>query len=448
MIVESFSGIRGIYGEDITEEIAQKYAISYCREFKPSVLVIGGDSRSSTASLKKAIIQALDVEKIIDVGVLPVQTVEHAVFSFSADGGFYISASHNEPEYNGWKMLKKDGSILYEEQANKIIERVHNFKEEIIFKDKEIIDKSQEAKDNYISYLLQKLGDEAVKKIREKNFKVLADPNGGSSINILPILFEKLNVKAHIINKNLGEFKRKVEPNKESLSYLKDKVKDYDFAFGFDADADRVEFVLKSDHRMSGQYVLALACDALLKGTKNQVVVVNDATSCLVRDVIKKHHAVIKETEVGEINVVVEMEKQKSIVGGEGSNGGVVVSPIKCRDGIMTTCLIFKIMAQENKSLVDIVSEYPKYYSKRDNLRCSNPLSVKNSIEEYFKDYKIKKTGDETGGMKIMFDDNSFLFFRQSKTEAEVFRIIADGDDEHKVTEMLQKGIELFKKYA
>ena len=69
---------------------------------------------------------------MIDVGILPIQVLEYAVVKFGADGGVYVSASHNEPEYNGFKFLKEDGAVLYVEQFNKFIEiarKYHPWKE-------------------------------------------------------------------------------------------------------------------------------------------------------------------------------------------------------------------------------------------------------------------------------------------------------------------------------
>jgi phosphomannomutase len=277
----------------------------------------------------------------------------------------------------------------------------------------------------------------------------LIDPNGGSAITVLEKLFKRLGVKTKIINNKLGQFSRLIEPNITSLSYLSGQVSEGGFTFGcgFDCDADRVEFVLP-EQMVSGQYVLALACDAYLRGTKNQIVVVNDCTSYLVSEVIKKYGAKVKEVEVGETNVVEAMEKEKSIIGGEGSNGGVIVFPIKCRDGIMTTVLIIKLIAELGKSLSTILDDYPKYYTERTIKNClpDRAVWIKSELEEYFrqKGYNIKKTGGKNGGLKILIDKNNFLWFRSSKTEMGIFRIIADGDNRKLVKELLKDGEKMF----
>ncbi len=325
-----------------------------------------------------------------------------------------------------------------------------------------VINKNREAIDLYINFVLKRIGKKEIDKIKKSKFKILLDPNGGSAIKILGKLFKKLGVRVKIINNKLGQFRRLIEPNVKSLAYLGKKVDKggFEFGCGFDCDADRVEFLVPSGSKfsremrgqmVSGQYALALSCDAYLVDTKNQVVVTNDCISFLLRDIIKKYQARVKEVEVGEMVVVKEMERQKSIIGGEGSCGGVIIPPIKCRDGIMTVVLLLKMISQRGKSLNDILEDYPKYYSERTKINCSptKAIKIKNKLEKYFraKGCKIRKTGGPTGGLKAIIDKNSYIWFRQSKTEPSAFRIISDADNRKKAKEILKQGIKLFNKF-
>lgn len=478
-LIESFSGVRGVYGSGITADLLRRYIFCYCKLLKGrlKIVVIGGDTRPSTLVLKKAAIVAFlacGVKKIIDVGIVPVQVCQYAILKFKADGGIYITASHNEPEFNGWKILKNDGAIIYARQSEKLIDAVHRIKlPEFGLKGLDslgqrksvscrVADKQQEALDYYIKYVLARLGAATVQDIKKAGFQILLDPNGGSAIKVLKKLLSLLKVRAQFVNDKAGHFNRLVEPNKESLAYL-DKYLErgqFEFAAGFDCDADRVELVVASQTAyardlgpvVSGNYVLSLACEAMLSGTEKQVVVVNDATAYLVRDVIKKYGAVIKEVEVGEMVVVEEMEKQKSLIGGEGSNGGVIIPPIKCRDGIMTLCLILKLMAQSKKKFSDILENYPRYHWSHNKLVCQaeKSLQAKKILENYYrkKGYKIKKTGDQSGGLKALADESNFIWFRQSKTEPGAFRCYVEGNNKKLVEKLANEGLILFKKFS
>jgi len=471
-LIESFSGVRGIYGQGITEDLAYRYAFCFVKLFYKAddILIIGGDSRPSTNNLKQAMLKGFfnaGVKKVFDLGLLPVQAAEYAVIKLKANGGVYITASHNEPEFNGWKFLKNDGAILYPDGADKLIYLVHNIKETESSEGQknglEIINKHQEAINGYIEYVLEKIGPKSLEKIKKSSFHLLADPNGGASIEVLENLFNKIGVKAEIINKEAGKFARLIEPKEESLKPLAQELlkSNYDFAFGLDCDADRMEIVLSPNSdfalkmgtpNVSGNYVLALACDAILEGTSGQIVPTNDVTSYLVRDVVKKHSASVFEVEVGEIKAVEAMEENNSLIGGEGSNGGVIVMPLKCRDGIITVVLALKLMASQQKTLSEILIDYPAYFSDRTKLACfpEKAIVIREKIENYFREkgWFIKKTGDETGGLKAHLDENSYVWFRQSKTEPGVFRIYAECDtSKEKAKSLLEEGIKAFNQF-
>ena len=325
-LIESFSGIRGIYGKGVTPDLLRRYIFCYCRMFrgKLKAVVVGGDTRPSTPFLKKTAVSTFrecGVQKIIDVGAIPIQVAEYAILKFKADGGIYITASHNEPDYNGWKILKEDGALIYASQSEKLIAAVHKLKTggcslsmRSHRKLTAVINKENEAIDCYAQYVLNRLGKKAVQAIRKARPQILVDPNGGSSVKILKKIFSLLGVPVKFVNDQPGRFSRKVEPNRESLAYLDRYLEkeQFEFAAGFDSDADRVELVVAPQTAfakelgsvVSGNYVLSLACDAMLSGTKGQVVVTNDVTAYLVRDVIKKYQAKMKEVEVGELSLI------------------------------------------------------------------------------------------------------------------------------------------------
>jgi len=131
----------------------------------------------------------------------------------------------------------------------------------------------------------------------------------------------------------------------------------------------------------------------------------------------------------------------------------VIVMPLKCRDGLMTICLVLKLMAGQNKTLSEILIGYPAYFSDRTKVACSPEKSIiiREKIENYFKEknWIIKKTGDATGGLKAHLDENSYVWFRQSKTEPGVFRIYSECDtSQEKAKNLLEEGVEAFKKFS
>ena len=458
-LVTSFSGIRGIYGKDFTDSIAVKYAYSYLSFLRQKTkknaptIVIGMDTRPSGTKLLDSIMGILDCN-FIDVGIAPTPAIEFAVRYFNADGGIIITASHNEPFWNGFKFLGSDGAVLNENEMNLVIKGPSSFKNFHKIQERKISEKHDEAIKKYSDFALEIVGKPNINRIKNSNQKIIIDPNGGAGITAKKIL-ESAGAEIIGLNMNVGDFNRTVEPTEDSLVYLKNVIdeKNADFAAGFDCDADRIEILMKNGELLSGNNILALIVDEMLSSSQDpqyKTVVVNDATSNVVRDIARKYKAKIQEVETGETNVVQEMQKSKAAVGGEGSSGGVVIPPSKCRDGILTLLMILSIVAKKEEKLEDLIEELPKYYNLRKKIefKQSKHNSIKNYLKNYYskKGFEVKENGGMKGSLKATTGKNSFVWFRASKTEGNIFRIISDSNNRKEAENLLEEAAEVFKK--
>ena len=458
-LVESFSGIRGIYDKDLTESIAIRYIHAFSAFLKNKAKknsitsVIGTDTRPSGLKLCDAIIGTIDCS-FIDVGILPTPAIEFAVRHFGADGGIIITASHNEPYWNGFKFLDSSGAVLNEKDMDVVISNAKFLKNFHKIQEREVREKNPEALKGYSNFLFEVVGKANLVKIKSSGQKIVIDPNGGTGIAAKKSL-EQAGVSVVGVNVVYGEFRRTVEPTEDSMFYLKNVIEESnaDFAAGFDCDADRVEVLLPGGQFVSGNQILALAVDEILSNSKNpanDIVVVNDATSGVVRQVAEKYGAKIKEVEVGETNVVKAMEKFKSKIGGEGSSGGVIIAPSKCRDGILTLLMLMSIIAKKGKRLSDIVDGLPRYHYIRKNVefnpRCHD--KIKSFIKKHYtnKGFGIAENSGSKGSLKVTTGKNSFVWFRASKTEADSFRIISDSDKKVEAEKLMEGALDVFKK--
>ena len=466
-LIESFSGIRGVYDDGMDEQVAIRYGYAYLSFLKKKYgnnlkVVIGTDTRPSRDILKNALIEAFDCD-IIDLGIAGTPMTEFAVRHYKANGGIVITASHNEPYWNGFKFLDNDGAVLKANEMDAIIKTYNKIKKlgnkdfcnSHLYKNtnpkkikiKKITKKYQEINTKYSDYVLSFLSEENKEKIRNSKLKVIIDPNGGAGIIAKQIL-EKLGVKIIGVNMEHGIFNRAVEPTEDSLLYLANLVRgrNFDFAAGFDCDADRVE-IMTEKGPVSGNQLLALIADDILKNSKNKVVVVNNATSLMVRDIAKKHNAEYVETEVGEANVVNEMYRLKAPVGGEGSSSGVIIPDSRCRDGILTLLFLIKIIASKGKKIEELVRGLPQYCNIKTKVTIDSKksYSIIKKIHAHYnkKNYKTKKS--KAGSLKVMLNSNSFVWFRASKTEANLLRVIADAQKKEQAELIVKEALNLIK---
>ena len=468
MIVESFSGTRGIYKKDLPKEVIRNYCIAYSallrKKKRNKKIVVGMDTRPSGEKIKEEMKKTFLEEgfDVIDVGVNTTPAIQLGIRHFEAGGGVIITASHNEPEWNGWKLLSETGSMLAVEDIAEVIKNANSNPEASGEGGGKSVGKAEELAKAYADFVIELVGKDGIDAIKNAKIKIVLDPNGGSAVTVIKEVMERSGVEAVYKNMEIGVFKRLIEPNPKSLAYLSFYVNDLkaDLGAGWDCDGDRVEIVLpggsdfakRNGKMLSGQYILALLVEEIMeeyKG-KSKCVVTNDATSDVVREIAEKHGAKMVEVEVGEINVVDKMYELKAPVGGEGSSSGGIFPPSRCRDGILTLMMILKLAAKRKKKLAEILEEFPQYYNSVAKVKCpgEDAVEVRECLEKYWKkqDFikEIRKTGDETGGLKVVRKDGGWVWFRASKTEAGVFRIISDAKTREYADKLLAMGEKSF----
>src|SRR5882724_9322433 len=110
------SGIRGIVGKDLTDEVVGRYARAFGRWAKgrKPVVVVGRDARESGPAFERAVVDGLGSVgcAVVKVGLVPTPTVQLAVEHHGAGGGIAITASHNPIEWNALKFIGPDGIFL------------------------------------------------------------------------------------------------------------------------------------------------------------------------------------------------------------------------------------------------------------------------------------------------------------------------------------------------
>jgi phosphomannomutase/phosphoglucomutase len=126
------NGIRGLVNKELTPEIAIKVGSAIGTFFRKKNLLVGHDARTSGPMFSKAVIAGLTATgcNVFFAGMAPTPALQYAVKNHCMDGGVIITASHNPPEYNGIKVIWKDGIEISHEQETEI--------ENIYFEDKPV----------------------------------------------------------------------------------------------------------------------------------------------------------------------------------------------------------------------------------------------------------------------------------------------------------------------
>lgn len=357
---------------------------------------------------------------VILVGPLPTPALPMLIKSLRADMGVMITASHNTYEYNGLKFFDKNGFKLnkaLEKKIEKIVSDSVNYKK--IMNKGFITGKAirlEDAKGRYSEFLKSTLD----KKIKLKKFKIILDCANGATYNVAPSLLWELGFEVITINKtptgiNINKNCGAVNTTQLSRKVLKEKA---DIGFAFDGDGDRIIAVDEKGKEIDGDKLIALLANNLIKLNKlkhNTVVTTVMSNLGFENYLQEKLNIKLIRKDVGDVNVIAEMNKNNYILGGEQSGHVILKEYINTGDGILVCLKILEIMSTHGKKASKLFDLYSNYEQIKINL----PVKVKINTAVN------KKILSISNSFKKQYPELRFLI-RLSGTEP-LLRILIEG---------------------
>lgn len=442
------NGIRGVFGKDLSLDFLVNITRSLAAYYKKGPIVIGRDGRNSNNIMFNIVTAVLNSDGLdtVDAGILPTPCLQYATKRNEFNGGIMITASHNPPEYNGVKPIASDGvelprqdeSVVEQNFANKtfITSEIvgQNFKEEMII-------------DRYVDDVLALVD---VDRIKKRKFKVTMDLGNGVQALVAPVLAKKLGCTVITVNGTIdGDFPgRGSEPTTSNLSLMSFVAKETnsDIGAAFDGDGDRSIFCDEKGIVSWGDKTGTLLAKYLIstKHPKAKIVCPINTTHILTK-IAHDNGSEIIHTKVGSVEVSREMVKQGAIIGME-ENGGFMYGVLnQVRDGALTTALMLDLMASEDKSLSAILSSLPKVYQYKSKFECSE-IGLIQKVIDSVKNHGSPMKIETLDGVKIWFDEESWLMLRPSGTEP-LIRIYGESTDELLINSKVNEYTRLVKEF-
>lgn len=440
VLIRSVSGVRGITGEDITEELAYRYGRVF-GAYRAGDLAVGLDSRAGGAELGAALARGLTDggSRVLELGVVPTPTVGITVRLRGLSGGVVVTASHNPEEYNGLKFFSDDGVFLDPSDAERLFEETDAWTPAPFEPGGESVT-IEDAIDRHIELVL---GSDFVdvEAVRTAAPRVAVDCVNAAGSVILPELLRRIGCDVIEINtKQGGGFPRGAEPLPENLAELCDVVKREGAAAGLacDPDADRLAIVDGHGTPVGEEMTLALASRVVLERRPGPVVA-NVSTSRMLDDLAAEFGVPIHRSRVGEINVVAKMREVSAVVGGEG-NGGVILPDVHMgRDASSAAALIMTGLARAGSAGMDgLLTGFTRYamVKRKTALDAGAAARIVESMTAAFPDGEP----DLTDGAKMCWPDR-WVHVRMSGTEP-VARIIAEAETGEEASTLIERARE------
>ena len=438
------SGVRGIVGKDLTDEVVTRYARAFglwAGERTPLV-VVGRDARASGPAFEQAVIAGLGSVgcDVVRVGLVPTPTIQLAVEHHGAGGGIAVTASHNPIEWNALKFIGPDGIFLDGPEGARVqalaVEGGPGRSRAVK------IATDDGAVERHLHAVLE-LSAVDVERIRRRKFAVALDAVRGAGGPVMRALLERLGCTVTGINLETdGQFPRAPEPVPENLGELSTLVRrtGADVGIAVDPDVDRLAIVDETGAAIGEDYTLAFAVRAVLGGRREAgggkpSVVCNLSTSLVVEDAAREFGAALVRTPVGEVHVARAILRLAAVIGGEG-NGGVMYPDLHAgRDAPVAAALVLELLARTGKRVSELVAAAPRYTIVKAKAPRGPALEpVYAALRRRFADAQA----DVQDGLRLAWRDR-WLHVRPSNTEP-IIRLIAEAPSGALARELVDEG--------
>lgn len=435
--------IRGVFGDQLTEETATVLGVAlsdFLGEKKG--VVVGRDVRLSGERLRNALVSGLVRScDVTDVGVVPTPLVYFATTRLGKDAGVMITASHNPPEWNGFKLFKQGGCIYGEEMA-----QIRQIAETLDLRACE----RRPGKtityggilEEYMKFVLGKVGVKT-------GLSIVADTTNGACGLLVPSLFERLGCEILTLNETPdGRFPTHLpEPKEETLGELKKRVveEEADFGVGYDGDGDRAVFVDDEGKILPGDSVLLIFARDVLEKKRGGMVVCELSCSMAVEEFVKALGGVPVVERVGHVFIMDRMIAEGAVLGGETSGHFYFPELHGMDDGIFASLRMAEILSKCDEKLSEIVNSLPWYPSVHErNFTCPDRLKfgVVERLKARFREAGLHVL--DIDGVKLL-DEDGWVLLRPSNTEP-LIRVSAEARSEKKLKELYDFAVRELKK--
>lgn len=441
------------------ERVAQAYAdyllgqVGQAGNTRPPFVVVGYDRRFLSQEFA-----ARAAEVMVGNGIrvacfneaVPTPLISWAVKQLGADGGVVITASHNPADFNGFKIKAPWGGSAAPETTfavEKLVDATPPRRAAVPAN-------SQEPLESVVETYRAQIGSYIdLDRLRSADATVIVDPMHGTGDHWVEGFISGGTLKVETIRGQRDPLFGGVnpEPIDSNLGALKLRVSETAALLGVatDGDADRVGAVNERGETMTMHDVVPLILLHLVRNRKMTGGVVRTfSQSVLLKRIAAAHNLKLHETAIGFKYIADLMLNDDILIGAEESGGIGVKNHIPERDGILNSLLFLEAVITAGKSpsemLRDLHDEFGEFQFRRRDLRVETAFGqtlieqLSTEAPESFAGYRV--TGVETlDGTKLLFDDESWILFRQSGTEP-MLRIYSESTSVEKANALLDAG--------
>ncbi|AMG59140.1 phosphomannomutase CpsG [Pantoea vagans] len=406
--------IRGELGTELNEDIAYRIGRAYGEFVRPKTIVVGGDVRLTSESLKLALADGLRDAgtDVLDIGMSGTEEIYFATFHLGIDGGIEVTASHNPMNYNGMKLVREGARPVSGDTGLRDVQQLAEAN------DFSPVEEGKRGSYKQIS-VLDAYVDHLMGYIDLNNFtkpmKLVINSGNGAAGHIIdeiekrfmqanaPVSFIKVHHEAD------GNFPNGI-PNPllpECRKDTSDAVREHqaDMGIAFDGDFDRCFLFDENAEFIEGYYIVGLLAEAFLKKEAGAKIIHDPRLTWNTIDVVTKAGGIPVMSKTGHAFIKERMREEDAVYGGEMSAHHYFRDFAYCDSGMIPWLLVAELVAVKGETLSGLVSERMKAFpcSGEINYKVADAKRILQDIHSRYAGQALMT--DNTDGVSLSFSD-------------------------------------------
>lgn len=422
--------LRGKYPDELGEKEAKKVGKAYGTFIEAEEVLIGRDGRNHGEKVTDAFIEGLlsTGKDIVYAAKAPSPVIYYGMVAYDIQASVVVTASHNPPEYTGFKFAKEGALAMSREGGMAEIEEIY---ESESFEEGEGEFKRIDLGNSYVGFVRNRIN-------LEKDLDVAVNFGNGVTPIVGKEMLESIGCEVESVNDRVdGSFPNHLpDPtNEEAQKALEPHMGGKDLGIIFDGDGDRAGFILPEYGYVSEDEILALFSEECLKKEKGKVA--HDLrASKLVPEIIEQNGGKPQESRVGHTFVSQDIHADPEIVFAGELSGHFYfpVFDVPWDDGLFAAALMCQIVSE--RDVVEELKDYPDYPVSPE-LRIDCPEDAKEKVTEAIKEEYSDHELSTMDGVKIQFD-SGWALIRPSNTE-EKMSLRCEADTQEDVDRILEE---------
>jgi len=435
--------IRGIYPETVDEAVSRRIGYGVGRfllEQAPGGdgrVLVGRDMRRSSAPLAVALVEGLNAAgvAVVDVGMCDTSMIYFAVNHLGTIGGVMVTASHNPPKYNGYKISGAEAKPIGSQSGLETIRTYAETPEAAAAATPTARIETVDLWDAYRRHIHQFLSP------LKRPLRVFVDASNGMAGELVPRIFRGVEGLT-ILDLNFeitGSFVH--EPNPlvpENMVPTQEGVRQHEADLGvcFDGDADRCMVVDDLGATIGCDHLTALLADHFVKQEPGAKIFYDLRSSRVVKQTVEQAGGQARRSRVGHVFMKAAMREADGLFGGELSGHFYFRNNFYADSGAITFAVVLSVLSNANESLAKLVTPYRAFpQSGEINFEVADKVAVMNTLKQR---YAGEAAVDELDGVTVdAFEQHGFWFnVRASNTEP-LLRLNAEARDESTLRRLL-----------